>query len=71
MTNKIKIDRIYNGDCLKLLKKMEPKSVDLIMTSSPYADNRKDTYGRVSFKKYDSTCIFALYQCFRLHQSAY
>ena len=52
MTNKIELDVVYNKDCLDVLKKMDPESVDLIVTSPPYADNRKKTYGGVPIKKY-------------------
>lgn len=52
MTNKIELDVVYNKDCLEVLKKMDPESVDLIVTSPPYADNRKKTYGGVPIKKY-------------------
>ena len=43
---------IYQGDCLEKLKFMEDNSVDLIVTSPPYADQRKSTYGGISTKKY-------------------
>jgi site-specific DNA-methyltransferase (adenine-specific)/site-specific DNA-methyltransferase (cytosine-N4-specific) len=40
------------GDCAKELKKLPDNSVDLIVTSPPYADQRKNTYGGVSTDKY-------------------
>jgi len=40
------------GDCLDLLKKMPACSIDLIITSPPYADQRKNTYGGISPDKY-------------------
>lgn len=43
---------IYQGDCLNILPTLESNSVDLIVTSPPYADQRKDTYGGVSPDKY-------------------
>ena len=43
---------IYQGDCLQKLKLLEDNSVDLIVTSPPYADQRKSTYGGVSTKEY-------------------
>ena len=49
--NKIKSDVIL-GDCLDVLKKMESDSIDLIITSPPYADQRKDTYGGIHPDKY-------------------
>ena len=36
---------IYLGDCTQLLKTLPHDSVDLIFTSPPYADQRKQTYG--------------------------
>jgi site-specific DNA-methyltransferase (adenine-specific)/site-specific DNA-methyltransferase (cytosine-N4-specific) len=43
---KIKTD-LYLGDCRKELLKLRDNSVDLIITSPPYADQRKGTYGGV------------------------
>lgn len=37
----------YLGDCLDVLKSFENSSVDLILTSPPYADQRKSTYGGI------------------------
>lgn len=45
-------DAIYLGDCLKILAKLPGESVDLIVTSPPYADRRKSTYGGVSPEHY-------------------
>ena len=38
----IKTD-IYLGDCKEVLKNIPDNSVDLIITSPPYADQRKST----------------------------
>jgi len=43
---------IYLGDCLQKLQKIDNNSVDLIVTSPPYADQRKQTYGGVSVNEY-------------------
>ena len=43
---------IYQGDCLNILPDLESNSIDLIVTSPPYADQRKDTYGGVSPDRY-------------------
>ncbi|MBI5668316.1 MAG: site-specific DNA-methyltransferase [Chloroflexi bacterium] len=40
-------DRILQGDCLALLPNIPDESVDLIVTSPPYADSRKKTYGGI------------------------
>lgn len=49
---KIKPYKIYHEDCRVLLEKLKPESVDLIITSPPYADNRKETYGGIPIKEY-------------------
>ncbi len=43
---------LYLGDSAKELQKIPENSVDLIVTSPPYADQRKNTYGGVSHEKY-------------------
>ncbi len=44
--------RMYLGDCRKVLKTLADNSVDLIVTSPPYADRRVQTYGGVKPAKY-------------------
>jgi site-specific DNA-methyltransferase (adenine-specific)/site-specific DNA-methyltransferase (cytosine-N4-specific) len=43
---------LYLGDCREELKKLEDNSIDLIVTSPPYADSRKSTYGGIHPNKY-------------------
>lgn len=43
---------IYLGDCLDVLRNIQDNSVDLIVTSPPYADQRKRTYGGIRPDKY-------------------
>ena len=45
-------NKIYNRDCLEFLKKQDSKTIDLIITSPPYADKRKKTYEGISEKDY-------------------
>jgi len=40
------------GDCLDLLKQVESTSVSLCVTSPPYSDQRKSTYGGISPERY-------------------
>lgn len=40
------------GDCLEVMKDLRDDSVDLIMTSPPYGDARKHTYGGIPPSKY-------------------
>jgi site-specific DNA-methyltransferase (adenine-specific)/site-specific DNA-methyltransferase (cytosine-N4-specific) len=48
---KIRAD-IYQGDAGIVLQGIKDNSVDLIVTSPPYADQRKDTYGGIHVDKY-------------------
>jgi site-specific DNA-methyltransferase (adenine-specific) len=43
---------IINGDCLEALRGAPSAFVDLIVTSPPYADSRKNTYGGIHPDKY-------------------
>lgn len=43
---------IYLGDCKDKLKLLSDNSVDLIVTSPPYADQRKNTYGGIHPDEY-------------------
>ena len=43
---------LYQADCCEALKKMPKESVDLIVTSPPYADQRKKVYGGVHADNY-------------------
>ncbi|HAH2991608.1 DNA-methyltransferase [Hafnia paralvei] len=43
---------LINDDCLIALKRLSSDSIDLIVTSPPYADQRKNTYGGISADKY-------------------
>lgn len=44
--------QIYLGDCREQLALIDSESVDLIVTSPPYADQRKNTYGGISVSEY-------------------
>ena len=43
---------ILCGDCLEQLKELNDNSIDLIITSPPYTDQRKNTYGGIHPDKY-------------------
>lgn len=43
---------LYQGDSLDVLKSLPENSVDLIVTSPPYSDQRKKTYGGIHPDKY-------------------
>ncbi|MEZ4731070.1 MAG: site-specific DNA-methyltransferase [Caldilineaceae bacterium] len=46
------VNKFLLGDCQDILKNLPDNSVDLIFTSPPYADQRKNTYGGVSPDQY-------------------
>lgn len=53
MSNKkVKTNIIYHGDCREILRTLPDECVDLIITSPPYADRRKHTYGGVPPDQY-------------------
>jgi site-specific DNA-methyltransferase (adenine-specific)/site-specific DNA-methyltransferase (cytosine-N4-specific) len=43
---------LYLGDCKDQLQFIATDSIDLIITSLPYADQRKNTYGGIHPNKY-------------------
>lgn len=45
-------DQIIPGECLSVLQRMPSECVDLIVTSPPYADSRKRTYGGIHPDRY-------------------
>lgn len=49
---KLPIDRIICADALNALKRLPNDSIDCIVTSPPYADNRKNTYGGIKTDSY-------------------
>ncbi|HEY9285262.1 MAG TPA: site-specific DNA-methyltransferase [Pyrinomonadaceae bacterium] len=46
------VNTIHHGDCLEVLPTLPDASINLIVTSPPYADSRKDTYGGIHPDKY-------------------
>ena len=48
----MKLDHIYNSDCRDTLKTLPANKINLVVTSPPYADNRKTTYDGVKIDEY-------------------
>lgn len=46
------INTLHHGDCLDVLSTFPTNVVDLIVTSPPYADSRKNTYGGIHPDRY-------------------
>jgi DNA modification methylase len=59
---------VFHGDCGKVLKSFPDESIDLIVTSPPYADRRKSTYGGVHPEKYVAWFIERSEEFFRVLQ---
>ena len=57
---------ILSGACLEKLKELPNSSVDLIVTSPPYADQRKNTYGGIKPEKYVSWFLPIAAELFRV-----
>lgn len=62
----MKINIIYNEDCLKGLKKIKDNSVDLIFTSPPYADRRKKRYGGKNESEYNDWFLLIRKELYRI-----
>ncbi len=58
--------KILLGDSREVLKKINSDSIDLIVTSPPYADRRKNTYGGISTEKYVEWFLPVSKQLFRV-----
>ncbi|MDO8498136.1 MAG: site-specific DNA-methyltransferase [bacterium] len=52
LTYKDSTSEFYLSDCLDALKKIKDNTVDLVITSPPYADQRKSTYGGIDPDRY-------------------
>lgn len=48
----LELDTLYQGDCRAILPDLPNECVNLIVTSPPYADRRKSSYGGVHPDKY-------------------
>lgn len=46
------MEGLFLGDCLDILANQHQNSINLIVTSPPYADSRKNTYGGVPANEY-------------------
>ncbi len=45
-------NKIYQGDCKEMIKDLPDNSIDLIITSPPYANQRSKSYGGVKASEY-------------------
>lgn len=49
----IEVNKIYNGDCLDIMQKIENKTIDLVLTSPPYNTSRNSGSMDNYEKRYD------------------
>lgn len=52
--SKLPLNSIIHGDCEKVVEKFPKETIDLIITSPPYSDKRKKTYGGIHPDDYSS-----------------
>jgi DNA modification methylase len=62
--------RVFHGDCLDILKKVPDDKFDLIVTSPPYADQRKNTYGGIPPNQYVSWFLDRSVEFYRVLKSS-
>lgn len=46
------LDSVVKGNCAEVLEELPNSCISLVVTSPPYADNRKTTYGGIPVKRY-------------------
>ena len=59
-------NKIVCGDCVDLMRKMPQDSVDLVVTSPPYANQREKQYGGIDEKKYPFWTVRWMEACWRV-----
>jgi site-specific DNA-methyltransferase (adenine-specific) len=47
-----RVDHLYTGNCREILPLFATESIDLVVTSPPYADQRRNTYGGIHPDQY-------------------
>lgn len=57
---------IHHGDCIDVMRDMEAGSVDAIITSPPYAMQRKSTYGGIAESEYPAWTVAWMREARRL-----
>jgi len=60
------INKIFHGDCLEICKQIPDNTIDLIVTSPPYADARKWHYGGIHPDKYADWLLERTNEFFRV-----
>ena len=50
-------NRIFSGDCCEIVRKLPSEVIDLVCTSPPYANQRKNQYGGVKEADYPAWTV--------------
>jgi site-specific DNA-methyltransferase (adenine-specific) len=62
----LELNRIYQMDCIEGMKLLPDSSIDLVVTSPPYADRRKSTYGGVHADVYNDWFLDVAKELYRV-----
>src|SRR5512143_2274831 len=62
----LQTDIIHLGDCREILPSLPDSCIDLVVTSPPYADRRKSTYGGITPEEYVEWFLPIADQLFRV-----
>lgn len=57
--------RVIHGDCIEVMASLPAESVDAIVTSPPYAEQRKSTYGGIPEKDYPAWTVAWMSEAWR------
>lgn len=57
---------LHQGDCIKVMRSMPAESVDSIVTSPPYAEQRKSTYGGIPEADYPAWTVAWMTEAWRV-----
>lgn len=57
---------IVNADCLEYMRRIQDESIDVVITSPPYANQRESSYGGVSESEYQKWMISIANQIYRI-----
>lgn len=60
------MNEIIHGDCIEVMRTLPAESVDAIVTSPPYAEQRKSTYGGIPEKDYPGWTVAWMAEAWRV-----
>lgn len=57
---------LHHGDCIEVMRTLPAESVDAIVTSPPYAEQRRSTYGGIPERDYPAWTVAWMAEAWRL-----